>query len=104
MAYVSEIMGRPVADVDGERIGKVKDLLATMRAGIAHPQITALVVKTPKGELVISVSDVVALLAPAIPLNKRLADIVPYQPGPQDLHLVEDILDRQIIDTDGVRV
>jgi magnesium transporter len=105
MAYVSEVMGRPVADVEGERIGKVKDLLAMPRGGIAHPQISALVVQQPRGkELIVPIADVMVLLAPAIPLNKKLADIIPYQPGPQDLFLVQDVLDRQIIDIDGVRV
>jgi magnesium transporter len=47
---------------------------------------------------------VVVLFAPAIPLSRRLKDIVPFQPESQDLYLVRDILDKQIIDTDGLRV
>jgi magnesium transporter len=104
MAYVSELMGRPVADVDGERIGKLKDLLAVTRGSIAHPQVTAIVVDTRKGEKIIAVADVAVLLAPAIPLNRRIDEIQPYQPGPNDLYLVRDVLDRQIIDINGVRV
>ncbi len=49
-------------------------------------------------------ADVVVLVAPSVALNKRLADIVPYQLGEHDLHLVRDVLDKQIIDTDGMRV
>ena len=37
MLYASEFIGRPVADVDGKRIGKVKDLLAVRRGDVTSP-------------------------------------------------------------------
>ncbi len=104
MAYISDLMGRPVADVDGEPIGHLEDLIAAVRRDIPHPTVVALVVKRPGGTLNVPFSDVAVLVAPAIPLARRLPDIVPYQPGHQDLYLARDVLDKQIIDTDGVRV
>jgi magnesium transporter len=104
MAFVSEIMGRTVSDVDGERIGKVKDLLASKHGGIAHPHLTAVVVQMRREEFIIAINDVMALLTPAIPLNKCKKDLVPYLPAEHELYLVRDVLDRQIIDIDGVRV
>ncbi len=104
MAYMSELMGKPVADVDGERIGRLKDLVASVRGEMPHPEIVAIVVTRPGGSLIVPLSDVVVLVAPAVPLTKRLCDIVPYEPGENDLFLARDVLDRQIIDTNGVRV
>ena len=104
MAYVSDLMGKPVADVDGERIGYLEDLIASVRGEMPHPMIVAVVVKRPGGMLTVPFSDVVVLIAPAIPLAKHLQDIVPYTPGEHDLYLARDVLDKQIIDTDGVRV
>jgi CBS domain-containing protein len=105
MAFVSEVMGRIVSDIDGEKVGKVKDLLASSSGEkIVHPRVNAVVVTTRQGELMISIGDVTTLLAPAVPLKKHLADLVPYQPTPNDLYLVRDVLDKQIIDTNGVRV
>ncbi len=49
-------------------------------------------------------SAVVALIAPIILLNKNLNDIEDYTPTPDDLYLIRDVLDKQIIDTNGVRV
>jgi CBS domain-containing protein len=69
-----------------------------------HPQIAAIVVKGRRGTLTVPIAHVAVLVAPAIPLNCRLDDIVPYEPGEQDLYLARDVLDRQIIDTNGVRV
>ncbi len=105
MAFVSELMGRPVSDVDGELVGKLKDILAASPSEkMTHPMVNAIIVQTGQGDLLVPIADVVALLAPAIPLNKRLDQINPYQPTSNDLYLVRDVLDKQIIDTDGVRV
>ena len=104
MAYMSDLMGRLVADVDGEPVGHLEDLIASIRGEMPHPVIVALVVKRAGGLFLVPFSDVAVLLAPAIPLPKRLKDIAPYQPGEHDLYLARDVLDKQIIDTDGVRV
>lgn len=104
MPFLSELAGKPVADVNGERVGRLDDLVAAPRHNLAHPQVMALIVKRAGGQLVIPLTDVVALLAPAVALNKRLEEIVPFVPSDQDLYLVRDVLDKQIIDTDGVRV
>src|SRR5512137_1582679 len=104
MPYLSELTGHTVADVDGERIGRLDDLVAVVPQDLSHPKIVALVVKRAGGPLLIPLADVVVLFAPAVALNKRLADITPYQPSEHDLYLTRDVLDKQIIDTDGVRV
>ncbi len=103
MAYISDLKGKPVADMEGERIGVVQDLIASVRQ-VPHPQIVAIQVKRPSGTLIVPITNVAVLVSPGIPLNRRLSDIVPYQPSESDLFLVRDILDKQIIDIDGVRV
>ena len=104
MLYTSEFIGRPVADVDGKRIGKVKDLLAVRRGDLPHPQLVAIEVKQQGDSIFIPMEDVAALISLAIPLKKKFSEIIPYVPQPDDMHLVRDVLDKQIIDTDGMRV
>jgi CBS domain-containing protein len=104
MAYMSDLMGRPVADVDGEPIGHLEDLVACVRGEMPHPAIVAIVVKRSGGLLIVPFADVAVLIAPAVPLRKRVKDITPYRPSEHDLYLARDVLDKQIIDTDGVRV
>jgi magnesium transporter len=104
MPYISDLMGKPVVDIDGERIGRLKDLTVSLGGKIAHPEVVALVVERPGGTLLIPFSDVAVLMAPAVSLTRRRQDIVPYKPGERDLHLVQDVLDKQIIDTTGMRV
>jgi magnesium transporter len=104
MVFVSELVGRQVTEVNGQRIGRLVDLLASVHTEIRHPEIAALVVKRRGATLIVPFSDVAVLIAPAIPLMRSLDDIVPYSPGEDDLHLVQDVLDKQIIDTTGARV
>jgi hypothetical protein len=104
MPYMSNLTGKPVADVEGEPIGHLQDLIASSHGGIPHPEIVAVVVKRPGGSLIVPISDVAVLFAPAIPLTRRLVEIVPYEPSNGDLYLARDVLDKQMIDTDGVRV
>lgn len=103
MPFVSEIIGKPVNDIDGVLIGSVKDIIAT--TGKIHvPQVVALKVKTQKDILDVRIADVAALIAKSIPLNKKIDEIVPYQPTDNDFLLNLHVLDKQIIDTNGVRV
>ena len=104
MAYVSDLLGKPVTDVDGGRIGQLDDLIATRRGEVPHPVVVAIVVKRAGQTLLIPFSHVAVLVAPAIPLNCSLQDVAPYQPGAHDLYLARDVLDKQIIDTTGARV
>ena len=104
MLYASEFIGRPVADADGKRIGKLKDLIAVRHGEVPHPQLIAIEVKQSAGTVFIPMQDVAALISLAIPLKKKITEITPYNPSPDDLHLVRDVLDKQIIDTDGMRV
>jgi CBS domain-containing protein/sporulation protein YlmC with PRC-barrel domain len=104
MLYASEFIGRPVADADGTRIGKLKDLLATRHGDVPHPELVAIEVKQHGGSVFIPINEVAALISLAIPLKKKFSEISPYTPHPEDLYLVRDVLDKQIIDTDGMRV
>lgn len=104
MLFASEFIGRPVVDADGKRIGKLRDLIAVRHGDVPHPQLIAIEVKQPSGLAYIPMHDVAALISLAVPLKKRFSEITQYNPQPEDLHLVRDVLDKQIIDTDGMRV
>jgi magnesium transporter len=104
VAYVSELLGKPVVDVDGKPIGRLKDLIANVRSDVPHPEVVALVVRRPHGSLIIPYTAVAVLVAPAIVLSKRAVEVEPYEPAPQSLYLARDVLDKQIIDVDGFRV
>jgi hypothetical protein len=66
--------------------------------------VVAIIVKRPGDSLPVSFADVLVLMAPAVSLKVDVQHIVPYAVSDQDLFLVRDVLDKQIIDTNGIRV
>ncbi|MCE1252522.1 MAG: CBS domain-containing protein [Anaerolineae bacterium] len=106
MTYLSDLIDKPVSDVSGERVGTVIDLVASVHhSTIPYPVISALLVRSSANhQLLVPFSDVIVFLAPAIPINKAIDQIVPYDPCEDDIFLSRDIWDKQIIDTDGLRV
>ena len=104
MPYLSELIDKQVTDMNGEKIGKVTDLIASHSRNMPHPVISALIFSTKNEEKIIPIKDVAVLIAPAVPLNKALENLKAYSPHKTDLYLVRDVLDKQIIDTNGVRV
>jgi magnesium transporter len=104
MPYLSELVGKPVTDVNGEPVGRLEDVVATVHGEMPHPVVVAIAVKRAGSSLAIPYSDVAVLLAPAIALRVGAQQIAPYPVSDQDLYLVRDVLDKQIIDTNGIRV
>jgi magnesium transporter len=104
MAFISELTGRPVTDYDGTRIGVLKDLIARPYKEFAHPVIDAVIVHGESGDIALPYADLAALLSAAIPLKRPAAGIIAYEFREDDIRLVADVLDKQILDTDGARV
>jgi magnesium transporter len=104
MAYMSQFIGKPVVEANGDRVGRLADLLASIGGDMPHPKIVAIIVKHGRTMLTVPFSSVALLAVPAVALTKSLEDIVPYEPSEHDLYLARDVLDKQIIDTNGMRV
>ena len=104
MAFLSEILGHTITDIDGHYIGKLEDLIARELADAVHPIVDAVVIKDKNKLIMVPYALVMALFAPSIPLKCRAEDIPQYLPTENDIFLSRDVLDKQIIDTDGARV
>ncbi len=104
MAFLSELLNKPVADGSGKSIGRLEDVVVSQNQRLPHPVVSALIVKSGTEARLVPIGEVAALLAPVIPLKSELAQLPVYQPRQNDVYLSRDVLDKQIIDTDGVRV
>jgi magnesium transporter len=104
MPYVSELIGRPVVDMDGNQMGRLKDLVARYSSGFPHPVVEALVVNYLGRTWVIPYSAVAAMVSAAISIKWRVDSVHPYSPVNDDIYLARDVLDKQIIDIEGARV
>ncbi|MCC7491286.1 MAG: magnesium transporter [Fimbriimonadaceae bacterium] len=105
MPFLSTLLNRPVADLESERVGKLEDLVAGLPEPGGYPPVVAIVVRRNDGSVQhIAVEQVAALVAPAIALSCDIAAVTPFTPGEQHFLLAQDMLDKQLIDTNDIRV
>jgi magnesium transporter len=102
--FLSDLLGHRVVGPSGERLGTLVDLLAD--AGGAYPRVTALRVRRrPRGEVKrVEWEDVQGLEGGVIRLRRGAAALKPPQLLTSEIPLAQDVLDRQIVDTDDAKV
>ncbi len=104
MIYLSQLMGNPVYAADGEKIGSVSDLgIAT---GEVFPRVTSLAFKGPgRTPFMISWRKYVdSYDENEIRLKVNSTDIRFSYLQPDEVLIARDILNKQIVDTRGMRV
>jgi CBS domain-containing protein/sporulation protein YlmC with PRC-barrel domain len=102
MLYLSQAIGRPVLDGNGEPIGKVADLLVAV--GDRYPPVTGLVVETDRRKIFLPWTSVASFDAAGARLATSSIDIAKFQQRPNEIRLKEDLMDKQIVDIDGRKV
>ncbi len=104
MAYLSEILGREVRDAKGTLVGRLADVLILPNAGNErYPRIVALAVKRNGSEpALIPWGGTEDLAGSKIKLQRPLATT--YTPTGGEVRLYRDVMDKQVIDTNGFRV
>ena len=102
MLYLSQAIGRPVRDRQGEPIGKVADLIVAI--GGKYPPVTGLVVSTGRRRIFLPWSDVASFDASGAALGTHMLDINKFTQRPNELLLYADLQDKQIVDIDGRKV
>jgi magnesium transporter len=100
--YLSQVVGRPVLDRQGEPIGKVADLIVAI--GDRYPPVTGLVVATDRRRIFLPWVDVERFDATGAKLGVGRIDIDKFKQRPNELLLRADLQDKQIVDIDGRRV
>jgi len=110
LIFLSTLFHRSIFDIEGHRLGVLKDVSVSLRE--TFPIVTGLVV-TPVGprlialgnnDMVIPWSQVENLEAERIHLTIGQERIASYTPHQDELLLGRDLLDTQIVDTQGFRV
>ncbi|MEO7664575.1 MAG: CBS domain-containing protein [Candidatus Limnocylindrales bacterium] len=102
MLYLSQAIGRPVLDGNGEPIGKVADLVVAV--GDRYPPVTGLVVETDRRGIFLPWSSVAHFDAAGVRLATRTIDIGKFAQRPNEIRLRTDLMDKQIVDIDGRKV
>lgn len=103
MEYLTQLIGKTVDDTQGERFGKLTEVVVS--PGEPLPLISAYQVKTEDGALFVP-WDGLTLDGDGreFRLSRPVTEIQPYQINAQDFSLVRDVLDKQIVDVHDYRV
>ena len=103
MLYLSQVLGRPIRDLEGERVATVKDVIVRLGAD-DHPPVTGLVARYRRRDFFLSRWRITELNQHGVRLNSDILDLRPFVRRESEVLLARDVLDKQLIDVDGKRV
>lgn len=102
MLYLSQILGRPIRDMEGELVATIKDVV--VRLGEDHPPMTGLVARYRRRDFYLPRTRFARFGAEGARLNTDILDLRPFSRRDGEVLLARDVLDKQLIDVDGKRV
>src|SRR4051812_25583711 len=102
MLYLSQILGRPIRDVEGDPVATIKDVV--VRLGEDHPPVMGLVARFGRRDFYVQRPRLSQFGAGGAQLNTDVLDLSPFSRRDGEVLLARDVLDKQLIDVDGKRV
>ena len=103
MLYLSQVLGRPIRDLEGYRVATVKDVIVRLGED-DHPPVTGFVARYRRRDFFLSRWRITELNQNGVRLNTDILDLRPFVRRQSEVLLARDVLDKQLIDVDGKRV
>ena len=94
--HLSTFLRRPFYDVDGDRIGRVRDLVARV-GDHAHPPVVGAVVRIEGRDLFVPIRKIGGLAAGRMRFEGNRIDLRRFERRPGEILLSEDLLARHVI-------
>ncbi|HUB72538.1 MAG TPA: CBS domain-containing protein [Solirubrobacteraceae bacterium] len=101
--HLSSVIGSPLRDADGSRLGKVKDVIVRL-GGAGYPPITGFLVTVAGRPSFLGAERVSAIGPDGVVLRKAKLDLRHFERRPEEVLLKQDLLDRQLINVAGARL
>lgn len=102
MSFLSQVQGRPVFDANGVRVGMLRDLL--IRPEIPYPPVDSLAVMHNGQLRSVPWHDVASVTPRGTALRGSFDEERYGEPSDDRVWLARDVLDKQIVDTSGVKL
>lgn len=103
MLYLSQVLGRPIRDLEGERVATIKDVVIRLGEG-EHPPVTGFVARYRRRDFFLPRWRITEFGERGVQLNSDILDLRPFGRRDGEVLLARDVLDKQLIDVDGKRV
>ena len=101
--HLSSVVGSPLLDSDGERLGKVNDLIVRL-GGAGYPPITGVLATVAGRSSFVGIDRVSDIGPGGVVLRKAKLDLRRFERRPEEVLLGKDLLDRQLINVEGARL
>src|SRR5436309_15576762 len=103
MLYLSQVLGRPIVDLEGERVATLKDVI--VRLGEEdHPPVAGFVARYRRRDFFLPRWRIAHFSEDGVRLTSDILDLRPFTRRDGEVLLARDVLDKQLIDVDGKRV
>lgn len=103
MLYLSQVLGRPILDLEGERVATLKDVIVRLGEG-DHPPVAGFVARYRRRDFFLHRWRISHFGEDGVRLNSDILDLRPFMRREGEVLLARDVLDKQLIDVDGKRV
>src|SRR6266581_689223 len=103
MLYLSQVLSRPIRDLEGERVATVKDVIIRLGED-EHPPVTGFVARYRRRDFFLPRWRTAEFGEQGARLNSDILDLRPFVRRDGEVLLARDVLDKQLIDVDGKRV
>lgn len=103
MLYLSQVLGRPILDLDGERVATLRDVIVRLGQD-EHPPVAGFVARYRRRDFFLSRWRMSRFGEDGVRLNSDILDLRPFMRRESEVLLARDVLDKQLIDVDGKRV
>src|SRR5580692_7485071 len=102
--HLSSLVGSPLLDSAGAKLGRVGDVVARLDAGEGRPPITGLKARIGGRELFVPIDRVAHLEPDAARMSTTKLDLGQFERRPGELLLKSDILGRSLINVNTARL
>ena len=103
MLYLSQVLGRPILDLEGERVATLKDVIVCLGED-DHPPVAGFVARYRRRDFFLPRWRITDFGEAGVRLNSDILDLRPFVRRDGEVLLARDVLDKQLIDVDGKRV
>src|SRR2546422_4480993 len=103
MLYLSQVLSRPIRDLEGERVATLKDVIIRLGED-EHPPVTGFVARYRRRDFFLPRWRTADFGEQGVRLNSDILDLRPFLRREGEVLLARDVLDKQLIDVDGKRV
>src|ERR1700689_4804483 len=104
LVSLAGLIGKPVINQAGQQIGRVADIVARWDSNQPYPPVTGLIVHVGRRRAWLPIDTVEEFGRDRIRLRTARLDLRDVARRPGEVELARDVIDHQLVDTDGARV